>query len=434
MDMRGEMRLAAESMQGCVAVELDVARKWTGEWMMARTITARRLYTDIGSVEFPVLTVDEAGRIADISSDPKALVGNSDVLTAAFFDVHTHGAMGHDVMQASAAELGEMQRFLAERGVGHYLPTTVTAPVDVTLRALESLANAIESEVREGEAQAVGIHLEGPFLSHARRGVHPPRDLQPPSVELFERFQQAARGHIALVTIAPEPGAAEPNVPPAGFAASTALELIAYASERGVRVSLGHTDATAVQALAGIDAGAVSATHTFNAMRPLGHREPGATGVVLDEGRLFAELICDGIHVEPMVVRLWLKAKGVERAILVTDAMSAAGMPDGDYRLGEFMVAVAHGKAQLREDLDAGRETLAGSVLTMDRAVANVQEFTRVGLADAVRLASHNPATMLGRAEMTRVATGSVANLNRFDAKGRLVGTILRGREVGMPH
>ncbi|HEY1610874.1 MAG TPA: amidohydrolase family protein, partial [Paraburkholderia sp.] len=220
---------------------------------MSATITARRLLTDVGTVEFPVLTLADDGTIAEIGSDPRGLANEQDTLTAAFFDVHTHGAMNHDVMSATPAELSEMQRFLATRGVAQYLPTTVTASIETTLHALGSLADAIEREPREGEARPLGIHLEGPFLSHAKRGVHPADQLQRPSVELFDRFQKAARGHIRLLTIAPElPGA---------------LDLIAHVTRQGVRASLGHTDALAADARAAIGAGASSATHTFNAMR-----------------------------------------------------------------------------------------------------------------------------------------------------------------------
>ena len=383
---------------------------------MPTIITARRLLTDVGSVEFPVLIVGDDGTLTDISSDPTALAREEDTLTCAFFDIHTHGAMGHDVMSASPSQLGEMQRFLALRGVAQYLPTTVTAPVDSTLRALESLADAIEEEAQPLQAQPRGIHLEGPFLSHAKRGVHPAAFLQKPSIELFSRFQQAARGHIRLLTIAPE--------------LSGAAELIAYATSLGVRCSLGHTNALASEARAGIDAGATSATHTFNAMRSLDHREPGVLGVTLDSDRLYAELICDGVHVAPELVRLWFKCKGPERAILVTDAMSAAGMPDGRYKLGDLDVDVAEGRAVLAGDPERGARTLAGSGLTMDRALANLQQFTGATLADATRLASYNPAAMLGQPELTRLAPGSPANLNRFDASGRLVATYILGELV----
>jgi N-acetylglucosamine-6-phosphate deacetylase len=383
---------------------------------MPTIITARRLITDVGSVEFPVLIVGDDGTLTDISSDPIALAREEDTLTSAFFDVHTHGATGHDVMSASPSELREIQHFLARRGVAQYLPTTVTASIDLTLRALESLADAIEAEQQPLQAQARGIHLEGPFLSHVKRGVHPLAYLQKPSIELFERFQQAARGHILLLTIAPE--------------LNGATELIAYATSLGVRCSLGHTNALASEARAGIDAGASSATHTFNAMRALNQREPGVLGVTLDDERLYAEMICDGVHVAPELVRLWLRSKGTERAILVTDAMSAAGMTDGRYKLGELDVDVADGRAMLAGDLERGAHTLAGSVLTMDRAIANLRQFTGATLADATRLASHNPAGMLGRPELTRLAPGGLANLNRFDASGRLVATYIQGELV----
>jgi N-acetylglucosamine-6-phosphate deacetylase len=381
-----------------------------------KTITARRLLTDSAVVDYPVITLAGDGTIAEISSDPKALAQQVDTLAAAFLDVHTHGAMGHDVMSASSAQLGEMQRFLADHGVAHYLPTTATTSIDATLHALEALADAIEAEPREGEARPVGIHLEGPFLSHAKRGVHPAQELHLPSIELFDRFHQAARGRIALMTLAPElPGA---------------LDLIRHAISLGARVSLGHSNALAAETLAAIDAGAISATHTFNAMRALDHREPGILGIALDDDRLFAEIICDGIHVAPPLVRLWLKAKGLDRAILVTDAMSATGMPDGEYRLAGLSVQVANGRALLSSDLAQGKQTLAGSVLTLDYGVANLQRFTGASLAHAARMASQNPAAMLGRPELTRIQAGNAANLNRFDAANHLTATYIRGQRI----
>lgn len=383
---------------------------------MPTIITARRLLTDIGEVEFPVLIIGDDGTLSDISSDPVALAREEDTLTSAFFDVHTHGAVGYDVTSASPTELREIQRFLASRGVAQYLPTTVTTSVDSILHSLESLANAIEAEPQPLQAQPRGIHLEGPFLSHAKHGVHPVEYLQEPSISLFDRFQEAARGHICLLTIAPELNGAN--------------ELIAYATSLGVRCSFGHTNAIASVARAGIEAGATSVTHTFNAMRALDHREPGVLGVALDDNRLYAEIICDGVHVAPEAVRLWLKSKGVDRGILVTDAMSAAGMPDGMYKLGQLDVDVRDGHAMLAEALARGVHTLAGSVLTMDRAVANLRQFTGASLADATRLACHNPAMMLGHPELTRLAPGSPANLNRFDSHGRLIATYLQGELV----
>ncbi|HZY62265.1 MAG TPA: N-acetylglucosamine-6-phosphate deacetylase [Edaphobacter sp.] len=403
---------------------------------MSRTLTARLLLTGSGLIEFPVIAIADDGTIAQITSDPRNLAQETSILTAGFLDIHTHGAKGIDVMNASSREFREMQAFLAQHGIAHYLPTTVTAPVDFTLRALDAMADIIEAHEHENEARPVGIHIEGPFLSHLKRGMHPAEYLQPPSVELFERFQAAARGHILLMTIAPEPNAlasktsGEGGISNISFAQSSALELIQYATGRGVRCSIGHTNATATETIAAIEAGAVSATHTFNAMRPLDHREPGVLGTVLDEERLFADLICDGVHVTPPLVRLWLKAKGAARGILITDALSATGMPNGNYIVGDSTVKVFGDRALVVKDLAIGKETLAGSVLTLDRAVANLQRFTGCSLAEASRLASHNPAAMLGSPELTSLSPGSPATLNRFDVGGRLIATYLRGRRI----
>jgi N-acetylglucosamine-6-phosphate deacetylase len=305
-----------------------------------------------------------------------------------------------------------MGNFLASRGTGSYLATTVTAPMDATLRALSGLAKLLEQapSVAEGKAWPIGIHLEGPFLSHAKRGVQPAEHLLAPDIAVFDRFFEAAEGHIRLMTLAPE--------------LPDAVGLAAHATARGVSVSVGHSDGTAADARAAIAAGAVSATHTFNAMRQLDHREPGILGTVLTTDTLFAELVCDGIHTAPEIVKLWWRAKGPERAILVTDAMSAAGMPDGQYHLGGFAVQVANGKA-------TARGVLAGSVLTLDRALTNFLEFTGAALLDGLRLLTANPAAMTGFGDRAgSVAVGQKADLVAVDSAGRLVASIIGGETV----
>jgi N-acetylglucosamine-6-phosphate deacetylase len=373
-----------------------------------RAITAKALITANGLIDRPLVRLNE-GRVESITTQSAGesvrdtLDLPASILCAGFLDVHIHGAGGRDVMEGSAEAIDTVARMLASHGTTRFLATTVTATVDHILSALDTIATAIESGPSSpGAAAPIGIHLEGPFLSHAKRGVHSPQLLQPPSIELFDRFDEAARGHIRLMTIAPElPGA---------------LDLIRHASSKGVRVSLGHSDAVASEARAGVAAGGVSATHTFNAMRGLTQREPGMLGVVLDARELYAELICDGIHTTPEAVRLWLQMKGPERALLVTDGMAATGMPDGEYLLGDMRAVVTNGVA-----MHDG--ALAGSVLTMERAVANVQAFTGIDLASAVQLASRNPAAMLGLS-----AGEEFADFNIFDDAGRRTGTILRGR------
>jgi N-acetylglucosamine-6-phosphate deacetylase len=384
---------------------------------MRTVLTAERLWDGTRLLDSPIIEIED-GLIASISSrvtgelpgEARVLDFPGATLAPAFFDVHIHGAKGHDVMEASAEALAAMGSFLAARGTGSFLATTVTSPLDATLRTLSGLAKLLALPPLAGRAQAVGIHLEGPFLSHIKRGVQPAAHLLAPDIAVFDRLFEAAEGRIRLMTLAPElPGA---------------VELTAYATARGVRVSLGHSNATAEETRAAIAAGAVSATHTFNAMRPLEAREPGILGTVLSDDALYAELICDGIHTAPEMVKLWWRAKGPERAILVTDAMSAAGMPDGEYQLGGFPVQVANGRAM-------ARGVLAGSVLTLDCALANFMEFTGAPLEDALRLLTVNPAAMIGVVDQAgSVAVGQMANLVAVDGEGKLVGSVVNGEPI----
>jgi N-acetylglucosamine-6-phosphate deacetylase len=383
-------------------------------------LTARQLLSTEAPIDHPQIEVDGEGLIQKIT--PGAPTADDTTLTPTFFDIHTHGAANHDVMEATPEALRVVGRYLATRGVSHYLATTVTAPIDLTLRSLEGLAKIIETPAPHNQAVPVGIHLEGPFISHAKRGMHPPAEIQPPSIELFDRLQSAANGHIRLITIAPET--------PASDGKDSAIDLIRHCAQHSVKVSIGHTNALAAETRAAIAAGAASATHTFNAMRALDHREPGVLGIVLDTQSLFAELICDGIHVAPELVRLWLKAKTESYGILVTDSISATGMPEGLYTLGGTTVEVRDGRCLLASDLARNVATLAGSVLTMDRAVANLQAFTSAPLSTAMRLASTNPARMLGLEYLVELSPSRPASFNRFDPSGRLIQTILFGKAI----
>jgi N-acetylglucosamine-6-phosphate deacetylase len=313
-------------------------------------------------------------------------------------------------MEATPEALDAVCGFLATRGTGNFLATTVTAPLDVTLRAVEYLARRVAQTQIEGQAQPIGIHLEGPFLSHKRRGVQPEEHLLAPDIATFDRLCDAAQGTVRLMTLAPElPGA---------------VELAAHAVRRGVRVSMGHSDATAAETRAAIAVGASSATHTFNAMRPLDHREPGILGIVLTTPAVYSELICDGIHTAPEMVRLWFSAKGPERGLLVTDGMSATGMPDGEYQLGGFAVQVANGRAM-------ASGVLAGSVLTLDRALTNFVSFTGATVEQGLRLMTANPAAMTGLTQRAgSLAAGSPANLVAVDAAGSLVASFAAGKRV----
>ena len=381
--------------------------------------TANVLYTPLELIERPLLLIED-GVIADVTSrtrrpiPSKARVvdfGDS-VLAPGFIDIHIHGGAGHDVMGSDPGALPCIETLLAKHGVTSYFPTTVTAPLDATLTAVERLAVSIEATARRNgqRARPLGIHLEGPFISHARRGVHPPEYLLKPTLPLFERLWQASRGHIKVLTIAPE--------------LEGALEIIQEASQRGVCVSLGHSDADLGAARAAMTAGARHATHTFNAMRPLSHRDPGILGLVLANADMTADIIADGVHVDPAVVELFIKLKGPERAVLITDATSATGMPDGHYRLGAFELEVRNGRCILGDKL-------AGSVLTMDRAVRNVMKFASLDLQQALRTVTLNPARVVGVSGRHGVlAPGTDADFVVLSPQHEVIRTVVGGMGI----
>src|SRR5437879_9913247 len=261
---------------------------------MKTVFTAGSLYTPLEEIERPLLIVED-GTITAISSRSHGNIpGNvslSDfgdaVIVPRFVYIHTPGRTGLDVMLASAAELPRLGKFLASHGVTGYFPTTVAASLDNTYASLERLANAIETAKYAAngdgaQAHPLGIHLEGPFLSHKRRGVHPPEYLVEPTVPIFEKLWQAARGHVRMITIAPEiPGA---------------MEVIAEAARRKICVSIGHSDGELPVAGAAVQAGARHATHTCNAMRTVPPRRLGIIGEVLSDDTMTADIIVDGIH------------------------------------------------------------------------------------------------------------------------------------------
>jgi N-acetylglucosamine-6-phosphate deacetylase len=384
---------------------------------MISTIAARRLISADLVVEYPLVRVED-GRIIQIESLDAAAHEriqatysfSEAILVPAYVDIHIHGCAGHDVMEANPQALNAIGTFLSTRGVGAYFPTTVTSLKDETIRSLAGLATEIKrrAEALVDGATPLGIHLEGPFLSHLKRGVHTETLLEAPSVSLFDRFWQASEGQIRLMTIAPElPGA---------------TELIAHATALGVRCSMGHSDAKVCEAEAGFTSGACSATHTFNAMRAIDHREPGLAAYVLDKQSLFAEIICDGIHVDPLMVRIFMKAKEKDRIILVTDGMSATGMPDGTYMLGDMKVEVCDGRC-------TSNGTLAGSVLTLDRGVQNLIHFAGTSLKTAVAAASRNPSRLMGiDGRWGSLEEGRAADITVLSSSAEVIQTFSAGK------
>lgn len=386
---------------------------------MKNIFVASKLFSPVEVIENPIITVED-GRIAEVSSRAEKQIPDGAkvtdlgdaILAPGFIDIHIHGNGGHDIMEATPDALTAVERSLAKHGVTSYCPTTVTAAVDRTLDSLKKLADAIEGKSpswdRSDRAVPLGLHLEGPFISHAKKGVHPPEYIQEPSVELFEKFWNAARGHVKVMTVAPE--------------TKNAPSMIRDATNKGVCISLGHSDATRAETEAGIAAGGRHFTHTFNAMRTLDHREPGILGTALSDPRVTAEIIADGIHVHPDMVRLFIRAKGLDSAVLITDGISATGMGDGRYMLGSFEVEVKGDRAE-------AHGVLAGSVLTLDRAVRNAMKFAGLKLHEAVRLATLNPAKVIGLSDRKgRIAPGADADFAVLNSSGEVMRTIIAGR------
>jgi N-acetylglucosamine-6-phosphate deacetylase len=382
-------------------------------------LLARQLLTPLDRIDDAALVMEDGiisavGPRHDVTlpANARTFDFGDAVLAPGMIDIHVHGGAGHDVMEGSGESLAAIERLMARHGVTSYCPTTVTAPMDETLKALAELAQAMEGlgngrSAGPQRARPLGIHLEGPFLSDARRGVHSAMHLQPASIELFNQMWDAAARGVRILTIAPE--------------LEGALDLIAEVSQRGVCVSIGHSNANLAQAIAGIRAGARHATHTFNAMRRFGHRDPGLLGAILTDRGITADIIADGIHVDPVVVDLFLRAKGVDGAVLITDGISASGMPDGTYRLGSFEVSVRDGRCE-------SHGKLAGSVLTLDRAVRNVMDFAKLSLQDSIRMATLNPARVLGLEHRKGVLrAGADADIVVFSPAGEVLRTIVGG-------
>jgi N-acetylglucosamine-6-phosphate deacetylase len=386
---------------------------------MATVLLARQLLTPLERIDDGAMVLEDGvisaiGPRASIRVPLKGRVvdfGDA-ILGPGLIDIHIHGGAGHDVMEGSDESLAAIERMLAGHGVTSYCPTTVTASLDQLLKSLEALGSAVKRAEGNGRydpprARPLGIHVEGPFLSHARSGAHLPLQLLPPTLEVFNQMWDAAEGRIRVLTIAPE--------------LEGALELIGNASRRGVCVSMGHSNASLPEALAGIRAGARHATHCFNAMRPFDHRDPGLLGAILSDRMLTADIIVDGLHVDPLVVDLFMRAKGVDSAVLITDGISATGMPDGTYRLGSYEVQVCGGRCE-------SHGKLAGSVLTLDRAVRNAMEFARLSFPQALRMATLNPACVLGiERRKGMLEAGADADVAVFSPTGKMLRAIVGG-------
>ena len=318
-----------------------------------------------------------------------------------FVDLQINGGFGCD-LAGDPDSMWELGRLLPRHGVTSFLPTIVSSPPPVTDRALAAIGRR---PADHRGAEPLGLHFEGPMLNPGRAGAHSPVNLVTPDPELIDHWTADAR--VALVTIAPElPGA---------------LELIERLTAAGVAVAAGHSSASATEAAAGFDRGVRMVTHLFNAMAPMSHRAPALPGAALADDRVAVGVIADGVHVDPVVVKVAWKAAGRSRFVLVTDAMAAMGLDPGRYELGDTTVTAEAGSVRT----DNG--VLAGSVLTMSQAVSNLIDFTGCSTADAVAAASTTPAAVIGATDRGHLNPGAVADVVLLEPDGSVAITVCGG-------
>ena len=351
-------------------------------------------------------TITAVGPAGTTPVPPEAGLVQADGMAVApgLIDLHIHGLLGHDAM---GPDLAQVIRELPAFGVTAFLATTLTLPRDEIVASLEAMADVLDTPPRG--AQCLGIHLEGPFLSPAWPGMATPAWFEPLTWESCQTFQRATRGHIRMLTFAPEVGAAMTYIP----------RLV----EAGIVPVIGHSDATFEQVAQAVRSGLSHATHTFNAMRPLHHREPGVVGAVMYFDEIVAQLIADGVHVHPAVMAILLRVKGLEHVALVSDAAPLAGLPDGDYEWEHKPVFVRDGSCRLAGGAIAGAHAL------LDTGVRNLVNLVGLSLEQALVPATRVPADVLGLRK-GRLSPGYDADVVLLDGDYRPVLTMVEGEVV----
>ena len=388
--MIAERLYAPEEIAGPVAVVLDGA-VIHAIWRGTDAANAQRRLAR----EFPGMTAD----ITDLGTLR---------LAPGYVDMHTHGFRGHDITTGSAEDIAAMAAELPGTGVTAFFPTIATTGRAETIQQVRRIVEVIEHQSERCGAQVLGIRLEGPFISRAKKGAQYEPGIRPPDPAEMETLAQAGQGWVRIVDYAPEE--------------DTDQQFLRTLKRLGILPCIGHTAATYEQAIAAIDGGARHSTHLFNAMSPFDHRAPGVPGALLTDPRVTVEVIADGIHLSPAALRLAVAARGIEHVALITDAVVAAGMPDGEYQFINRTVRVAEGAVRLTNG------TLAGSALTIERGVQQLVALAGLGWPDAIHMATLTPARITGMADRKgAIRPGVDADLVALDENGAVQRTWVRG-------
>lgn len=352
------------------------------------------------------------GSSSELSAEPgsKIVDARGSLVFPGLIDTHVHGSGGDDLMAHGVAGIRRIARAQLRYGVTSFLPTTIAARHDELLRSIEEVQEA-ESHGDDG-AEVLGFHLEGPYINLKFKGAQPDAGIRDPDLDQCAELQRAANGRVRIMTLAPElPGG---------------MELIRWLASNGVIASLGHSEADYETGLAAIDAGATHATHLYNAMSGLHHRRPGLAAVCLNEPRIKAEIILDGVHVDPVMARLAARAKGRDGLVIITDAAAAQGCGDGVYALGSSQIQVRGPLCTLMDGT-----TIAGSVLTMNLAVKNAMGFMAMSLVDVAYMASFLPAMLCEAGDRKgSLEAGKDADIAIFDSEFKPQLTARQGRIV----
>ena len=355
-----------------------------------------------------ILSVSELGKAAANKGFEIVDLGEN-FIAPGFIDLHFHGALGKDILDANVESLKSISSFQARNGVTGFVGATMSTSVNSLVRAVEEVKAA---QALSLESEILGVYIEGPFINVNKKGAQDSQFVGNLEKKEIKRILDVLNGMTAIIPFAPE-------IP-------QHMNLIPELKKRGVTVAIGHSNATYTQAIASFKAGISHATHLFNAMRDFHHREPGVVGAVLDSKTVTSEIIADGVHVHPASIRIALAQMGVDCICLVTDSIKASGLGDGVYKIGNSQVFVEGEKAVLLES-----NTLAGSVLTINRAIKNVFEWCELSVPEVVKMVTVNPARILGLEDrIGLLKEGHQANLVVFDDEFNIKKTILKGREV----